>query len=251
MRTPYTPIVADDPSTAVPCIDYKAERILNRQTAHNRSAVQTCQRCGCFHCGRIFAGSLVDAWEQEQHGEATALCPFCDTDAVITGTDEFPVTTALLSLLYMEWFKKEFQEREKCALFVPAFSGRDDYLRKGIPFLLDPAIQERVVGQITLFPTRLFDSAWGNLHDNEVFREAMHTIRNESPGGIVSVRAYFDDDGYCVSDFINDAGEKLPYEPWTSNEQDQLLNLTKTYGNRLKGVITTVGGNQKITLFVG
>ena len=69
-------ILPDDTSLRIPPMGFDDENELNGQTAYNRTIVEGSARCGCFHCGGIFAGNEVSQWLQEDDGEDdTALCP--------------------------------------------------------------------------------------------------------------------------------------------------------------------------------
>jgi hypothetical protein len=67
----------------------------------NRQAVQTAARkaivCSCYQCIRTFPAEEIHAWTDK--GE-TALCPFCDIDAVIAE----PVPRAMLAAMNERWF---------------------------------------------------------------------------------------------------------------------------------------------------
>lgn len=241
--------VIEDPSNiAVPSIDWDGMHILNRQSAFNKSAVETCDACGCFHCGSMFSGTHVQEWLPEAHGEDSARCPYCGEDAVVLGGGDYPLSTALLSRLYLHWFKEEFKTRRENATFVPTFKNQEDYLRKGIPFLLEDKADIEIVGEIALFPMRLFDDAWGDLHDDKAF-ESAEAIADDGSGGIVKVKAYFDDEGYYRAEFVDENGKHHPFEPWTGNQQDLLLELTSRYGDSLRGLIKEVD-NEKMQLFI-
>lgn len=65
--------------------------------------------------------SEITGWMPEEDGADTALCPYCGCDVVLYDTKEFLPSTALLSSMYMEWFKSEYQERETVATYAPLF----------------------------------------------------------------------------------------------------------------------------------
>lgn len=234
-------VVEDASTLQIPHLSYEDHVTLNRQTAFNRTQVERAAACGCFKCGSTFAGRDVTSWIEEADGEDTALCPYCETDAVIVGTDEHPLSTALLSLLYKRWFSEEFKERVKTATYAPPFSDMDDYLRKGVPFLLavDPDVE--VVGEIGLFPLEIMDDSWGNVHDNDVFAHAMGEISHRWRGGTVYVRTNDRYPGSGDVRLVTADGGALPYEPWSGGEMDLVGQLAKKYGDALKGVI--VGGS--------
>ena len=49
----------------------------------NLDAVKNAPYAGCFYCEKIFPSSEVVGYTQEDDGSKTALCPYCDIDAVI------------------------------------------------------------------------------------------------------------------------------------------------------------------------
>ena len=46
-------------------------------------------RCGCFYCLSIFDGVLINEWIDEG---ATALCPHCTVDSVISEYEKYTIT---------------------------------------------------------------------------------------------------------------------------------------------------------------
>ena len=69
-------------------------------TCH-RDALTYADKCGCFHCKRIYDPRKITEWVD--HGK-TALCPYCGIDAVIPDTEDYPLTTAFLKKMYQKWF---------------------------------------------------------------------------------------------------------------------------------------------------
>ena len=116
-------IVPDEASVKVPYPDYEDRRALNRQTAYGRPVLEgSSRRCGCFHCGSSFAASEIKDWMPEEDGADTTLCPYCGCDSVLYGTDEFPLTTTLLSEMYRDCFSSVFPDCIVAATFVPPLS---------------------------------------------------------------------------------------------------------------------------------
>lgn len=130
MKEPH--IVPDKPSVPVPYLRYEDKDVLNRLTAYNRTVLgkRYVRQCGCFHCGSRFRADEISEWMHEEDGDDTALCPYCGTDAVVYGTATFPLSTALLSQLYMSWFEEEYRERQKRALLIPGYSNKKTFLKK-------------------------------------------------------------------------------------------------------------------------
>jgi hypothetical protein len=72
-----------------------------RYSTNHRKKIEKDTVCGCFACGRIFHPSEIEEWcAEEENGEVvTALCPYCDIDAVIGESARLPVTAEVLRLL--------------------------------------------------------------------------------------------------------------------------------------------------------
>ncbi|UBZ00898.1 hypothetical protein LDH92_04915 [Bifidobacterium animalis subsp. lactis] len=231
-------ILPDDPSLCIPPMESDDENELNSQTAHNRAMVEYSARCGCFHCGGIFAGNEVAQWLQEDDGEDTALCPYCGVDAVIVGNEQYPVCMMVLSKLYMHWFGKEYRQRLEAATDMPTCGSHGDYLRKGLPFLTNHDRKITVVGEIELFPLSVYDRAEELCNESHPPRPVEYDDVDVYMGGVVTVHAGFDEHGYYYCDFITGSGVKLPYDAWNDVQQDLVLNLSRQYGDALRGIIT-------------
>ena len=241
-------IVEDEDSAEIPKMGYRDRVELNCQTAHNRSLVERAPRCGCFYCGSTFAGSDVTEWLPERDGEDSACCPCCGEDAVVVGTEQFPLSTALLSILFMEWFREEYKEAKENSTNAPEYSSYADYLRKGVPFRYEQGKQE-FVGEIGLWVDSAFNASW-----NEEFDDALPVREEElklaGVGGKVSVKAYFDDAGCYTCEIRSTSGNLLPYTPWGGQDQDILLDLSGRYGDALKGLIVEGGFGSRMRLYV-
>ena len=73
-------------------------------SSRNKQQIVVSQMCGCFSCERIFGASDVEIFIKEQSGESTALCPYCDTDAVIGDASGCPITKEFLKEMNQKWF---------------------------------------------------------------------------------------------------------------------------------------------------
>lgn len=240
-------VITDDTSVDVPHLSYMDKHALNCLTAYGRPAIEGSSRCcGCFHCGSSFEASAITDWMPEEDGADSALCPYCGCDTVIYETKEFPLSTALLSSLYLDWFSAEFKERKKTATYVPSFSTYDDYLRRGIPFLMEQRASDEVVGELDLFRVDAPGNATGFMH-KDAGAWVAEELAEDEPGGSVRfvihregrdfadgdetirVNTYFElIDGFC---------KRLPYELWSPDQERCVLHLDEMYGSRLRGVI--------------
>lgn len=244
------PNVVEDPTPLVPpVLQFYDYYTLNRQSAFNRALIVETPECGCFHCGSRFPGSKVSKWLDEGDKEMTALCPYCGDDTVVVGTTELPLSTALLTKLYIHWFEKEHKEREGRATVVPHFSGFDDYLRKGIPFLLGEDENRKVVGTIQLFNLAMLEfdpyapeeptcddlESTGSDERSGLLEESEEPV--EPFGGLIDVLVRLDEGGGKLVKFMDCTGANLHYEPWSGPESVLVEELYDQYGSRLKGLV--------------
>ena len=60
----------------------------------NRKLIEQSKLCGCYECGAIFTPQDLSEWDWI--GGATAICPYCATDAVIGDAAGFKITKKFL-----------------------------------------------------------------------------------------------------------------------------------------------------------
>ena len=71
----------------------------------HESEVKASEMCGCFGCVSVFAPADIEEWIEEPNSdERTALCPFCNVDAVIGSASGFPMTVEFLETMRRYWF---------------------------------------------------------------------------------------------------------------------------------------------------
>ena len=248
-------IVPDDAAVSVPCLDYKARHVLNRLTAYGRPMIEgSSLRCGCFHCGSTFAASEITDWMPEEDGADTALCPYCGCDTVLYDTEELPVSTALLSSMYTDWFGSEYRERKKAATYVPPFSGYDDYQRRGIVFLLEESPLYQQVGEVELWRFGGVDE-WDwpeddgrsagdpdDAPDEDARAEEEDGSKGEpeedkEAGGLMRIVIHGEGSASPGYEFVDERGHALPYPLWGQRDRRLLRELLDTYGSRLMGLL--------------
>lgn len=64
--------------------------------------------CGCFYCLRIFHPSEIKEWlvfDNPCDERGTAVCPYCDIDAVIGESSGYPITPEFLETMHDYWFE--------------------------------------------------------------------------------------------------------------------------------------------------
>lgn len=231
-------VVPDKCSVSIPALGYGGAEALNRLTAHNKSKLKKRSRvCGCFRCGSRFRADEVDRFLIEEHGEDTALCPYCGEDAVIIGTAKFPLSTALLSLLYMHWYPAEYKERKKHALIIPDHTNESSYLRKGVPFLMRGEDVVSFVDEITLLPAEIAYYEHGFIGYPGYLVDSVSKIEDREDWVIVKVAPFTDVDGFRRVVFIDGSGVHLPFEPKTPEELQRLFADIDRYGDALRGVV--------------
>ena len=245
-------IVPDEASIKVPHLSHEDRHALNRLTAYGRSMLEgSSLRCGCFRCGSSFVASEITDWMPEEDGADTALCPYCGCDAVVYETKDHLLSTALLSKLYLDWFSTEFKGREKAATFVPTFSTYDDYLRQGIPFLMERLESDEIVGEVDLFRVDASGNATGFMHEDDSAWQ-VKGLAGDEPGGMVRIVIHRGGRDFAHKDenirvntyfeFIDELDRRLPYELWSPDQEDCVLNLVEKYGSKLRGAILSPGG---------
>ena len=69
-----------------------------------RTEVLASDRCGCFHCERIFEPSRITHWCSWSDDEETAICPHCGIDAVIGDASGHAITPTFLKAMNRQWF---------------------------------------------------------------------------------------------------------------------------------------------------
>ena len=57
---------------------------MGASAAGNAPHIHKDTNCGCFACKRRFQGHEVVRFIPESHGSKTALCPYCELDAVLS-----------------------------------------------------------------------------------------------------------------------------------------------------------------------
>ena len=73
------------------------------RSLHNRSVVGAGGPCGCFYCLAAFDGSEVVDWVDAS--KATALCPRCQIDSVLSARTD-PIDASFLRRMRDHWFEK-------------------------------------------------------------------------------------------------------------------------------------------------
>lgn len=252
--------------TIVPSMSWSDRDMLNRQTGFNRPLLESSGECGCFHCGRRFPTSLVSNWMVEPGEQDTGRCPYCGEDTLIVGTEEFPLSTALLTTLYLDWFEAEYKERKKLATDIPKFKNHLDYLSKGVPFRWKTPAMRKQLAEIGVWSVG--DSGDGRYDCEGAEEPGVYT--DASLGGVWHLRAWeeeiddglteeeieqLDDDAYWNRvdvvehyELVRD-DEVIHFSPWSGEEQSLIESLYEEHGDRLLAVFKDPGFS-KLEVFV-
>jgi hypothetical protein len=78
----------------------------HKHSAEHREETLKSEKCGCFHCKKIFSPANIQEWVDYDYkgiGQ-TALCPICGEDAVLDDKSGFPITREFLAAINSFWF---------------------------------------------------------------------------------------------------------------------------------------------------
>ena len=76
----------------------------HKYSSMNEGAIKKSRMCACFHCEQFFTPNQIEEWVDDIHEEKTALCPYCQTDAVIGDAMDYPLTEGLIKQMRDYWF---------------------------------------------------------------------------------------------------------------------------------------------------
>ncbi len=70
----------------------------------HENEIKASEQCGCFSCVSVFSPADIEEWIEEPNSDdRTALCPFCQIDAVIGSESGFPITVEFLEKMRKYW----------------------------------------------------------------------------------------------------------------------------------------------------
>jgi len=74
--------------------------------SNNKEALLADNKCGCFFCCKIFNPQEISGWVGEctEDSIGTALCPYCEIDAIIAEGSGYPITKEFLRAMHQHWF---------------------------------------------------------------------------------------------------------------------------------------------------
>lgn len=78
--------------------------IIHKNSLGNRKLLNKDEKCGCFHCGRIFNTSEIYEWIREYNNEETAICPHCGVDSIISDSHGEKLSKKLLAEMHRKYF---------------------------------------------------------------------------------------------------------------------------------------------------
>jgi len=74
----------------------------HRHSINHIDEILQSEKCGCFHCLKIFKPDQIVDWHEDT--TYTAFCPFCDIDSVIGDKSGYEITNEFLSKMEEYWF---------------------------------------------------------------------------------------------------------------------------------------------------
>lgn len=86
----------------------KLEQI-HRMSMGNWAKRLVSSNAGCFFCGGIYPSIEIREHVDEEDGSKTALCPYCDIDAVIFDVDA-TLSDEMLNELQSEYFRSSVDD---------------------------------------------------------------------------------------------------------------------------------------------
>lgn len=87
----------------------------HRHTIHNRREVEASRFCCCISCRRRFKPSEIDAYAD---GGDTAVCPYCDCDAVLGEACGIGLTDELLEQLHDKYFDYDDIDDKEMEIYI-------------------------------------------------------------------------------------------------------------------------------------
>lgn len=60
------------------------------------------KKCGCFYCMSIFDPKEITEYVEDI--SATAICPYCGIDSIISESSGYPITVEFLERMNKNWF---------------------------------------------------------------------------------------------------------------------------------------------------
>ena len=87
-------------------------RMAHKKSIYHRAEIERSQRCGCFHCSKIFSPDEIVCWTDtsKPHSQQSALCPSCGIDSVIGDASGFPIAEDFLEEMRRAWFAGEHED---------------------------------------------------------------------------------------------------------------------------------------------
>ena len=74
----------------------------HEHSINNKVEILESNICGCFCCLKIFEANKIVSWIEDK--QKTAICPYCNVDAVIGDASGFKITNKFLNDMHNKWF---------------------------------------------------------------------------------------------------------------------------------------------------
>lgn len=78
-------------------------RDAHKYSCNHEEFINRSEYCGCFSCCRVFPSYEIKNYIKDMGGK-TALCPYCDTDALLPQSGPYELSEVLLRKMNKRWF---------------------------------------------------------------------------------------------------------------------------------------------------
>ena len=109
----------------------------HEKSANHKPELEKDSICGCFACGRIFSPKEIRNWviaPTPIDYRGTALCPYCEIDAVLGESAGYPLTQEFLWEMNKYWFcgTMEIIKEPKPRIYITVKDGAVTSVRKSV-----------------------------------------------------------------------------------------------------------------------
>ena len=78
-------------------------------SSYHQLKIENDSVCGCFYCLTIFSPKEIVEWVDDSIN-GTAICPYCEIDAIIGESSGYPITKEFLQQMHECWFSSHSEK---------------------------------------------------------------------------------------------------------------------------------------------